>query len=155
MMETAQPKPLSALGVIYDEELAYTSKARLLITAQTPGYAEALARRIHDVGRGASVPFVSVAAVDLPIDQEMLRETCWKLLDAASGGTLFISDVDQMAATVQDLLPEVFEELQRANASWPAVRLVSGTSVSLLELVAAGRFSERLFYRLNTIHLTV
>ena len=34
MMETAQPKPLSALGLINDEELAYTSKAKLLITAR-------------------------------------------------------------------------------------------------------------------------
>ena len=154
MMETAQPKA-SSLGAIDDEELAIKSKAKLLITARVPGDAEALARRIHDFSRGVSVPFVVVAAVVLPIDLEMLRATFSRLLDAASGGTLFISDVDQMSATVQELLPEVFEELHRANPAWAQVRLVSGTSASLLDLVATGRFSERLFYRLNTIHLAI
>jgi transcriptional regulator of acetoin/glycerol metabolism len=33
------------------------------------------------------------------------------------------------------------------------VRLISGTTTSLLDRVAAGTFSERLFYRLNIIHL--
>src|SRR4029078_7961200 len=35
------------------------------------------------------------------------------------------------------------------------VRLISGTTVSLLDRIAAGTFSEQLFYRLNIIHLTV
>jgi DNA-binding NtrC family response regulator len=32
--------------------------------------------------------------------------------------------------------------------------MISGTSVSLLDCIAAGRFAEALFYRLNIIHLT-
>jgi DNA-binding NtrC family response regulator len=34
------------------------------------------------------------------------------------------------------------------------VRLIFGTTVSLLDRVTAGTFSDRLFYRLNVIHLT-
>src|SRR5688500_9832153 len=38
-------------------------------------------------------------------------------------------------------------------ASLTRVRLISGTTVSRVGRVAAGTFSERLFYRLNIIHL--
>jgi DNA-binding NtrC family response regulator len=50
---------------------------------------------------------------------------------------------------------DVFAELEFARASSRPVRLMSGTTVSLLDRVASGTFSDRLFYRLNTIHLVV
>jgi DNA-binding NtrC family response regulator len=52
-------------------------------------------------------------------------------------------------------LVDVFAELEFARASSRPVRLMSGTTVSLLDRVASGTFPDRLFYRLNTIHLVV
>jgi len=57
-------------------------------------------------------------------------------------------DVDD----VRHLLSAQLERrLAGAAVAW--VRLISGTTVSLLDRFAAGTFSEQLFYRLNIIHL--
>jgi transcriptional regulator of aromatic amino acid metabolism len=50
-------------------------------------------------------------------------------------------------------LIDLLAALESARRPSAAVRLISGTTVSLLERVAAGTFSERLFYRLNILHL--
>ena len=68
---------------------------------------------------------------------------------------MLLSDVDEMPSAVQGLLLEVLDDLEYERAPAGAIRLVSGTSVSLLDRVAAGTFSERLFYRLNSIHLMI
>jgi DNA-binding NtrC family response regulator len=85
----------------------------------------------------------------------MLRNTCSELLDAAAGGSMLLSDVEEMPATVQGVLVELLAELEVARAPSAAVRLITGTTVSLLDCIAAGTFSDRLFYRLNAIHLVV
>jgi DNA-binding NtrC family response regulator len=94
-------------------------------------------------------------ARDLPIEPQMLRDACSSLLDTAAGGSILISDVEEMPWTVQRQLVDVFADLEFARASSSPVRLMSGTTVSLLDRVASGAFSDRLFYRLNTIHLVV
>ena len=83
----------------------------------------------------------------------MLKEYCTSVLAAAAGGTVLISAVDEMPPSVQDALSELLAGLEFARSSSADVRLISGTTVSLLDRVATGTFSERLFYRLNIIHL--
>jgi len=144
-----------ALPEIPDENLARHSAARLLITASAQGVAEALAGRIHDASPRAGLPFVRMPAADLPGAPDMLRNTCGLALDAAAGGTLFISDVEQLAPLVQERLLDTLDELESARAPSAAVRLISATTVSLLDRLGSGKFCERLFYRLNIIHLTV
>jgi len=46
-------------------------------------------------------------------------------------------------------------QLQDARNPPVAVRLIAGTTVALRERVADSAFSERLFYRLNVIHVSV
>lgn len=77
------------------------------------------------------------------------------LLDAAICGSLLMIDIDEMPVLVQELLLDLLAELQSAGARSAAVRLIAGTTVSLVDRVAVGAFSERLFYRLNVIHLVV
>jgi len=150
---SADPAP-AALSALKDEELAVRTGATLLITAAN-GEVEAVARRVHGASRRARFPFVRMWAGDLPNDPLMLRQTCVGLLDASPGGSVFITDVEDMPANVQDVLVELLVELQSTRAKSDAVRVIAGTSVSLLDRVAAGTFSERLFYRLNLIHLVV
>src|SRR5581483_8234424 len=64
-----------------------------------------------------------------------------------------ISLVEEMPQTVQDTLIELLDGLEFTRRPCDAVRLISGTTVSLLDRIAAGTFSDRLFYRLNIIHL--
>ena len=143
---------LTALAAA-DEDAASRSAARLLITASTPERGEALARRIHGTGLRAELPFVQAWACDLSVAAEALSQQCASFLDAAAGGSVLISDVEEMPPIVQDVLLELLAELELVRGPSAAVRLISGTTVSLFDRVTAGTFSDRLFYRLNIIHL--
>lgn len=151
---TAVPDQASDRGV-EEEEMAGRSSATLLITASTRREVETVARRIHRTSFRATSPFVRVGTVTLPIEFRSLRERCSALLDAATGGSMLMTDVEEMPATVQGLLVELLADLQSARAPSAAVRVISGTTVSLLDRIAAGTFSERLFYRLNLLHLVM
>jgi len=140
---------------VEEEEMAGRSSARLLITASTRGEVETVARRIHRTSFRATAPFVRVRTGTLPIEPQLLRERCSALLDAATGGSMLMTDVEEMPASVQGLLVQLLADLQSARAPSAAVRVISGTTVSLLDRIAAGTFSERLFYRLNLLHLVV
>jgi DNA-binding NtrC family response regulator len=133
--------------------VASRSPSRLLITAPTQQGVETLARHVHDTGSRAQFPFVQTWAGDFPVSPEPLKEYCVRLLDAAAAGSVLVSAVEEMPAIVQDALIELLDGLEFTRTPSAAVRLISGTSVSLLERVAAGTFSEQLFYRLNIIHL--
>lgn len=154
-MHTADTSPLStAPWLTRDaEDLASRSTARLLITGVGSGAPEACARRVHGLSPRRQFPFVLAEAGDLPVDAGLLRAICARLLDDAAGGTIFVNDVDAMPAPVQDVFVELLCELESAREATAAIRLVSGTTVSLIACMAAGTFAERLFYRLNTIHL--
>jgi DNA-binding NtrC family response regulator len=149
----AQRRGTLALDGVEDEEAAARSDAKLLITASAPLIVEALARRIHAAGARAALPFIQTWACDFPIDRQVLETTCSSLLDSAAGGSMLMSDVEQMPRIVQDVLIDLLADLELARMPLPLVRLISGTTVSLLDRVEAGTFSDRLFYRLNTIHL--
>ena len=138
---------------VEEEDIASQSSATLLITASTREEVESLARRIHQTSFRATAPFVQVRTGTLPVEPRLLRESCSALLDAATGGSMLMTDVEEMPAGVQGLLVELLADLQSARAPSAAVRVISGTTVSLLDRIAAGTFSERLFYRLNLLHL--
>ena len=142
-------------GGVEDERIASRFSAMLLITASTPGEVESLAHRIHVSSGRAAAPFLSVRAGAFPIEPWALREQCSALLDAAICGSVLMTDVEEMPVLVQEVLLDLLAELQSARARSAAVRLISGTTVPLLDRVAAGMFSEPLFYRLNVIHLVV
>ena len=125
----------------------------ILITADCAASVERLARRIHAASDRAAFPFVRIAAATLPMDAAGLTERCADLLDTARGGSLLLTDVEQMPAFVQNRLLETVDGLQAALEPTCRVRLLAGTTTALYERIADGTFAERLFYRLNIIHL--
>lgn len=149
----SQEDQTQGLLVKEDVDVASRSSAKLLITASTPQAVETLARRIHESGARARFPFVMTGAGELPAGAQALRDGCVRFLDAAAGGSVLVSAVEEMPATVQETLIDLLAELEVARGPSAAVRLISGTTVSLFDRVAAGTFSERLFYRLNTIQI--
>ena len=155
VVERAADQEDHALAWLAGEDLnvASRSPARLLITASTPQAVETLARRIHGIGPRAEFPFVMTGAGELPIGAQALRDACARLLDAAAGGSVLLTAVEDMPSAAQTALIDLLAALESARRPSAAVRLISGTTVSLLDRVAAGTFSERLFYRLNIIHL--
>jgi DNA-binding NtrC family response regulator len=154
-VRTAEPHNTLALPAVEDEDAASRSAARLLITSSNREAVESVARRVHLAGSRAELPVVHTWACDFPVEVEALREQCCSLLDAAAGGSLLIADIEEMPLVVQDVLIEVLAGLELSRSPSAAVRFISGTTESLLDRVAAGTFSERLFYRLNIIHLMV
>ena len=152
-LKTAARNNAVALLAVEDEDVACRSSARLLITAATQHGVETLAHRVHATGPRAQFPFVQTWAGDLPIEPELLKEYCTSVIAAAAGGSVLFSAVEEMPPAVQDALDALLDGLECAHGPSAEVRLISGTTTSLLDRVAAGTFSERLFYRLNIIHL--
>jgi DNA-binding NtrC family response regulator len=121
--------------------------------SSAPSEVERVGRRIHAASPGAASSFVVVSAASLPLTRAALVETCERLIHAATGGTLLLTGVEEMPATVQDELMDILAEVQTTRGVLPAAKVMAGTTVFLRDRIAAGTFSERLFYRLNTIHV--
>jgi len=80
------------------------------------------------------------------------------LIEVAEGGTLFIDEIAEMAPGLQAKLLRVLEDghYRRVGATVDAladVRVVAATNKPLEQEIAAGRFREDLFYRLNVVRL--
>ena len=136
-----------------DERLAAQSASSLLVTAATSACVTALARRVHGLSDRETFPFVIERAAVLPQESGELKTFCARLLHASAGGSLLLSDVEEMPRRVQERVIELLARLSLDRPPAAAVRLMAGTTVSLFDRVAAGTFSEDLFYRLNVIHI--
>ena len=78
----------------------------------------------------------------------------------ANGGTIFLDEVAELPMATQARLLRVLEngEFLRVGSSdveKTDVRIVCATNVNLLEAISEGRFREDLYYRLNTVPITV
>jgi sigma-54-specific transcriptional regulator len=152
------------------EQLA-PSDATVLVCGETGTGKELVARHLHDLSHRAGKPFVAVncgAFTETLVDSELFghdrgaftgataAKDGW--FEAANGGTLFLDEVGDLPAAVQVKLLRVLQEREivRLGSRQPIpidVRLVAATNVNLREAVAAGRFREDLFYRLNVATL--
>jgi transcriptional regulator of acetoin/glycerol metabolism len=123
-----------------DVQCALTNTAPVLITA-APDLATAIARRIHRNSLNRRGPFLTLdcGRLNLPEQLDAAFES------AAPTGTVFLRDVDKLAPALQ---AELYSRIVPLG-----VRVIAATSVSLLLAAAHGKFEERLFYRLNQIHL--
>jgi DNA-binding NtrC family response regulator len=149
------------------------SDAPVLITGPNGSGKEKLAEIVQTSSRRADKPFVRVNAGGLP-DQLLEAELfgaeagsftgATKLrvgrFEAADGGTLFLDEIGNLSLTGQMKLLRVLQtgEFQRlgSNTTRTAnVRLVSATNANLRAEIAAGRFREDLYFRLNVIELEV
>jgi DNA-binding NtrC family response regulator len=123
-----------------DLQCALTNTSPVLITAPIE-IGAAVARRIHFSGVNRRGAFLTVDCrrTQLPEQLIMAFET------ASPRGTVFLQEVDRLAPALQQLL---FFQIAPSG-----VRVIAGTSTSLVLAATQGTFDERLFYRLNQIHL--
>ena len=142
--------------LVADFQVAVDSVAPTLITGSTGDDVERVARLIHGVGRRGG-PFIGVAARTLPNTDHSLAAWCAEKTEEAAGGTLLLANVSEMPCIAQERLFETLTDLRQLRETLAPIRLMAGTTAGadLLQLVAAGTFSRRLFYRLNVIHLVV
>lgn len=80
--------------------------------------------------------------------------------EVANGGTIFLDEVAELPLSTQVRLLRVLEsgEFIRVGSSKVQktdVRVITATNIDIIQAVAAGKFREDLFYRLNTVPVRV
>ena len=149
------------------------SQAPLYISGESGSGKELVARRIHALGARAEQPFVPVNCGAIPselMESEFFGHkrgsftgaTADKpgLFQAASGGTLFLDEVADLPMAMQVKLLRAIQEkavrpLGTQQEEAVDIRLLCATHKDLAAEVAAGRFRQDLFYRINVIELRV
>ena len=147
------------------------TQAPVYISGESGSGKELAARLIHENGARRDKPFVPVncgAIPDTLMESEFFgykkgaftgaAEDREGFFQAASGGTLFLDEVAELPLAMQvKLLRSIQEKRVRkvgATQEDPVdVRVICATHQNLAALVAAGRFRQDLFYRLNVIEL--
>src|SRR5262249_41641797 len=143
------------------------TSATVLIEGETGVGKELVARALHESSERASGPFIRVNCAALPstlIESELfghekgaftgadrLRKGRFEL---AEGGTLFLDEIGDLPLDIQVKLLRVlqdgeFERVGNSTTRRANVRVISATNRDLRADLAAGRFREDLFYRLQ------
>jgi DNA-binding NtrC family response regulator len=163
---------VSAMDAEIDD--AARCHAKVLITGETGAGKEVVARLIHQRSVRSKAPIVTLNCAGVPdslLESELFGHVRGSftgayrdkpgLLESAPKGTVFLDEVGEMTPKMQAMLLRFLEtgEIQRVGAdrihTRVDVRVVTATNRNLEEEVAAGRFREDLFYRLNVIRVRV
>ncbi|MES9832400.1 MAG: sigma-54 dependent transcriptional regulator [Candidatus Thiodiazotropha sp. DIVDIV] len=145
------------------------SDSSLLLTGESGTGKELMARYIHAYSHRSERTFLAVNCGSLQEDllaNELFghekgaytgaTESRAGLIEAASGGTLFLDEIAEMSLGMQVKLLRVIQEreVQRLGSTAAVavdIRLITATHRDLLSEVAAGRFRQDLYYRLNVV----
>ncbi len=159
--------------VISDALKVANSKASALILGESGTGKELLARLIHRAGPRKNKPLVVLNCAALPeslLEDELFGHEKGAFTGAlnrkigkfelAHEGTIFLDEIGEMTPGMQAKLLRVLQEGQfyRVGGNIPIsvdVRVLSATNKKLDEEVAAGRFREDLYYRLNVVQINM
>jgi two-component system nitrogen regulation response regulator NtrX len=147
--------------------------ARVLITGENGTGKELVARAIHRHSQRADKTFVEVNCAAIPgelIESELFGHMKGSFTGAiadragkfeqANQGTLFLDEIGDMSMAAQAKVLRVLQDnvITRIGGSKPItvdVRVLAATNKNLEQEIAAGRFREDLFYRLNVVPIHV
>ncbi|GFO59277.1 Fis family transcriptional regulator [Geomonas silvestris] len=134
---------------------------------------EVLARAIHFAGKGLPNSFVAVNCAAIPdhlLESELFGHLRGSFTGAdrdregkfslARGGTLLLDEIGDMPLALQTKLlrvlqERVFERIGSNEQIGATCRVIVATNRNLQELVAAGKFREDLYHRINVFPLTL
>ncbi len=145
------------------------SNGRVMLTGGPGSGKEVAARWIHANSNRATGPFVTVSSAAIQPDhmEEVLfgRETQERgveqgMLEQAHGGIIYFDEVADMPLGTQSKILRVLVDQSFTRVGGTAkvrvdLRVISSTTRDLPEEIAAGRFREELYHRLNVVPIEV
>ena len=145
------------------------SNGRVMLTGPAGSGKEVAARYIHANSSRAAGPFVTVGCAS--IESERMEEVLFGregaergvepgLLEQAHGGVIYFDEVADMPLGTQSkilrvLVDQQFQRVGGADKVRVDLRVISSTSRDLQAQIAAGRFRQELYHRLNVVPIAV
>ena len=154
------------------EKIAPTD-ATVLITGENGTGKDVLAREIHahSLRFGKAMVAVDAAAItETLFESELFGHVKGAFTDAhtdhvgkfeqADGGTLFLDEIGNIPLHLQAKLLRVIQNRSVVRVGGTKaipvdIRLICATNMDLEQLVRDGRFREDLYYRINTVHISL
>ena len=145
----------------------------VLVSGESGVGKENIPKIIHQLSHRKHKPYIAVNCGAIPegtIDSELFGHEKGAFTGAtgarkgyfeeADGGTIFLDEVGELPIGTQVRLLRVLEtgEYIRVGSSRTQktnVRVVGATNVNLLEAIQKGKFREDLYYRLNTVEISL
>ena len=153
-------------------QVAWTDLS-VLITGESGVGKEAIPQIIHQYSPRKHGMYVAINCGAIPegtIDSELFghekgsftgaNEMRKGYFEVADGGTIFLDEVGELPASTQVRLLRVlqngeFYKVGSSKVQKTNVRVVAATNVNLMHAMQTGKFREDLYYRLNTVPITV
>jgi len=145
----------------------------VLVTGESGTGKDYLARVIHELGPRRDAPFLKIDCASLPpqlVESELFGhergaftgavERKLGRFELGGNGTIVLDEVAGLSPAAQGKLLRVlqertFERLGGTETLRIEARLIALTNIDLSAAVAAGRFREDLFFRLNVLTISV
>lgn len=154
-------------------KMAVTDSA-ILLTGESGTGKELFAHSIHNASRRRDMPFVAINCAALSetlLESELFgydegaftgakKGGKLGLFEYAHRGTLFLDEIEGMSQTLQIKLLRVLQEKEfmrvGGNRIIPIdVRIITASNEDILSLVRQGTFRKDLYYRLNTLPISI
>lgn len=154
-------------------QMVAPTDSTVLVLGETGTGKEVIAKEIHRRSRRADKPLIRVNCASIPkelYESEFFGHVKGAFtgafkdrigrFEAANGGTLFLDEIGEIPPDLQSKLLRALQEKQYERIGEDRtrkvdVRIVAATNRDLKAEVAAGRFREDLYYRLNVFPLEV
>ena len=159
--------------IVSQIDLVAPTEASVLILGETGTGKELVAHEIHRRSKRKDGPLVRVNCASIPrelFESEFFGHVRGSFTGAvkdragrfetAEGGTIFLDEVGEIPLDVQNKLLRVLQEKRYERVGDDRtrradVRIIAATNRDLKQAVAAGKFREDLYYRLNVFPINV
>jgi two-component system response regulator PilR (NtrC family) len=149
------------------------SNSNVLIIGESGSGKELVASAVHNLGQRKEKNFLTINCATFPeglLESELFGHMKGAftgalynkqgLFEIADGGSMFLDEIGEMPTNLQAKLLRVLENgtFRRVGGTTDIkvdIRIISATNKDLKEEIAAGRFREDLYYRLNVVPINI